>query len=220
MTTKKSLVKTMFMSILTAGIFGFVFTSCNDDELIDNSSASSEAEAASSSGEILSPIALNYYDYITSNDVEILNADTTKISVSKALADKLGITSFVDHPTGIYQDRDLRPFHRRAVKEQLVGDRYILDVVPSGLGEFLIGKQVGLSTHFYINESVAKTRGTGADDNARYTDAEGYIHPTGVHVIHRSEVPESLTRSDANLDDYTSDYYSLRAYFPGWCKLP
>ena len=102
MTTIRNLVKTMFMSILTAGIFGFVFTSCNDDELIDNSSASLEAEGSSSNGVILSPIALNYYDYINSNDVEILNADTTKISVSKALADKLGITSFVDHPTGIY----------------------------------------------------------------------------------------------------------------------
>jgi hypothetical protein len=215
MTTKKSLVKTMFMSILTAGIFGFVFTSCNDDELIDNSSASSEAEAASSSGEILSPIALNYYDYITSNDVEILNADTTKISVSKALADKLGITSFVDHPTGIYQDRDLRPFHRRAVKEQLVGDRYILDVVPSGLGEFLIGKQVALSTQFYINESVAQTRGSGVDNTARYTDAEGYIHPTGVHIIHRSEAPECITRSNADLDGYSSEYFSAEELLAG-----
>ena len=215
MTTKKNLVKTMFMSILTAGIFGFVFTSCNDDELIDNSSASLEAEGASSSGEILSPIALNYYDYINSNDVEILNADTTKISVSKALADKLGITSFVDHPTGIYQDRDLRPFHRRAVKEQLVGDRYILEVVPSGLGEFLIGKQVALSTQFYINESVAQTRGSGVDNTARYTDAEGCIHPTGVHIIHRSEVPESLTRGDAGLDDYSSEYYSAEELLAG-----
>ena len=215
MTTKKSLVKTMFMSILTAGIFGFVFTSCNDDELIDNSSASSEAEAASSSGEILSPIALNYYDYITSNDVEILNADTTKISVSKALADKLGITTFVDHPTGIYQDRDLRPFHRRAVKEELVGDRYILEVVPSGLGEFLIGKQVALSTQFYINESVASTRGSGVDNTARYTDAEGYIHPTGVHIIHRSEAPECITRSNADLDGYSSEYYSAEELLAG-----
>lgn len=215
MTTKRNLVKSMLMSILTAGIFGFVFTSCNDDELIDNSSASLEAEGASSNGEILSPIALNYYDYINSNDVEILNADTTKISVSKALADKLGITTFVDHPTGIYQDRDLRPFHRRAVKEQLVGDRYILEVVPSGLGEFLIGKQVALSTQFYINESVAQTRGSGVDNTARYTDAEGYIHPTGVHVIHRRETPESLTRGYADLNDYTSDYYSAEELLAG-----
>ena len=215
MTTKKSLVKTMFMSILTAGIFGFVFTSCSDDELIDNSSASLEAESASSNGEILSPIALNYYDYITSNDVEILNADTTKISVSKALADKLGITSFVDHPTGIYQDRDLRPFHRRAVKEELVGDRYILEVVPSGLGEFLIGKQVALSTQFYINESVASTRGSGVDNTARYTDAEGCIHPTGVHIIHRSEAPDCITRSNADLDGYSSEYFSAEELLAG-----
>ena len=31
MTTKKNLVKSMFMSILTAGIFGFGFTACSDD---------------------------------------------------------------------------------------------------------------------------------------------------------------------------------------------
>ena len=215
MTTKKNLVKSMLMSILTAGIIGFVFTSCSDDELIDNSSASLEAEGASSNGVILSPIALNYFDYINSNDVEILNADTTKISVSRALADKLGITSFVDHPTGIHQDRDLRPFHRRAVKEQLVGDRYILEVVPSGLGEFLIGKQIALSTQFYINENVASTRGSGVDDTARYTDEEGCIHPTGVHIIHRSETPECITRSNADLDDYSSEYYSAEELLNG-----
>ena len=215
MKTSKYLVKYVFMSILAAGIFSVSFSSCDDDEFIDDSSASSEAQGTSSSGEILSPIALNYYDYITSNDVEILNADTTKISVSKALADKLGITSFVDHPTGIYQDRDLRPFHRRAVKEELVGDRYILEVVPSGLGEFLIGKQIALSTQFYINENVASTRGSGVDDTARYTDEEGCIHPTGVHIIHRSEAPECITRSNADLDDYSSEYYSAEELLNG-----
>ena len=97
----------------------------------------------------------------------------------------------------------------------MAGLRDTSDVVPSGLGEVLIGKLVALSTQFYINESVAQTRGSGVDNTARYTDAEGYIHPTGVHVIHRSEVPESLTRSDANLDDYTSDYYSAEELLAG-----
>ena len=38
MTTKKNLVKQMFMSILTAAIFSFsfVFTACSDDEFVNN----------------------------------------------------------------------------------------------------------------------------------------------------------------------------------------
>ena len=31
MTTKKNLVKSMFMSILTAGVFTFGFTACSDE---------------------------------------------------------------------------------------------------------------------------------------------------------------------------------------------
>ncbi len=31
MTTKKNLVKSMFMSILTAGVFAFGFTACSDE---------------------------------------------------------------------------------------------------------------------------------------------------------------------------------------------
>lgn len=43
-------------------------------------------------------ISLTYHHFIASDDVIILDADTTRISVSKALADKLGITHFAGRP--------------------------------------------------------------------------------------------------------------------------
>ena len=43
-------------------------------------------------------ISLTYHHFIASDDVIILDADTTWISVSKALADKLGITHFAGRP--------------------------------------------------------------------------------------------------------------------------
>ena len=102
MKTKKILVKTMFMNILTAGIFAFTFTACSDDlDSMDNQPMANDgSEEKVSQGELLEPIALLYSDFNSSGDVQILNADTTMISVSKALADKKGITSFVDHPPG------------------------------------------------------------------------------------------------------------------------
>ena len=51
MTTKKNLVNKMFMNILTAGIFGFVFTACSDDVINNNEQAQAVAEiTASASG--------------------------------------------------------------------------------------------------------------------------------------------------------------------------
>ena len=43
-------------------------------------------------------ISLTYHHFIASDDVIILDADTTRISVSKALADKLVITHFAGRP--------------------------------------------------------------------------------------------------------------------------
>lgn len=109
MTTKNSLVKTMSMNILTAGIFATVFTACSDDiDALSDSNASSNNQPATRQ-EILEPLGLNFFDYNTSGDVQILNADTTKIGVSKALAEKLGIRSFVNHPTGVWQSQNQRP---------------------------------------------------------------------------------------------------------------
>ena len=205
MTTKKNLVKTMFMNILTAGVFAIAFTACSDDfDAVSDSNAASNPQQATRQ-EILEPLGLNFFDYDTSSDVQILNADTTKIGVSKALAEKLGISSFVNHPTGIWLGTDQHPFHVRATNERTEGDRIILDVVKAGIGEFLIGKRVGLDTRLFINENAALTRGGSGDLSSRYTDNDGFIHPIGVRIIHRDCEPTDLTRS---MDAFESEYYT------------
>ena len=100
------MVKQVLMSIITAGIFTFGFTSCSDDDPMSQDGAAANQEITSDGEGISKPIGLVYTDFITENDVQILNADTTEIAVSKALADKKGITNFVNHPMGIWQAFD------------------------------------------------------------------------------------------------------------------
>ena len=208
MKTNNSQVNKVFMSIVTTGFFAFAFTACSDDlnSLNNGQIANDGSEANVSSGKLLDPIALNYFDFNTSGDVQIMTADTTKISVSKALADKMGITSFVDHPMGVWEGEHIRPYHVRATKEILQGDRYILDVVQAGIAEFAPDCQdLELSTAFYVNGDAPSTRSGGSIADA-YTDADGVLHPAGVHLFHRPEVPgENLTRS---IDDCPMEYYS------------
>ena len=99
MATKKNLVKSMLMSVATAGIFSFsfVFTSCNDDDILESGVTPPDMEQEYN-GPLQEPYGLSFYDFVASDDVTILNADTTQISVSKALADKMGIQSFLGHP--------------------------------------------------------------------------------------------------------------------------
>ena len=99
MTTKKNLVNLMLMSIVTVATT-ISFTACSDTFESDQFANDGSQENVTR-GELLDPIALIYTDFISSSDVQIMTADTTKISISKALADKMGITSFVDHPMGI-----------------------------------------------------------------------------------------------------------------------
>ena len=64
----------------------FFATGCSDDAASPGGSGAETAD--------LSAISLTYHHFTASDDVIILNADTTRIAVSKALADKMGITRF------------------------------------------------------------------------------------------------------------------------------
>ena len=185
MTTKKNLVKSMFMNILTAGVFsfGFVFTACTSDDVLLNENPvdnSQEIKAVDGEG-IKKPVGLVYTDFFTPTDVQILNADTTEIAVSKALADKLGIDDFVSRPMGIWQSLEESPYLRRATAQKLVGNNYILTVVRSGLGEVLMGQDYELSTSIYINPNAGTTRGADGSTD-KYTDSNNVLHPVAVSI--------------------------------------
>ncbi len=91
------MVKKVLMSIATAVVFTFGFTSCSDEDVMENN-AQGQDPAQVGDYSKYEPYGLTYHNFESEDDVEILNADTTEIAVSKKLADKLGITSFVNHP--------------------------------------------------------------------------------------------------------------------------
>ena len=201
------MVKVVLMSTLTAGTM-FGFSSCSDDvEALDNASVvNNGTEEKVSQGQLLEPLLLSHEDFNSASDVQILNADTTKISVSKALADKLGITSFIDHPMGVSEGEHIRPYHVRATKEILTGDRYILDVVHAGIAEFLRDKPIVLSTQFYQNPNASQTRGASAAD--LYTDEEGVLHPMGVHIFDCEGYADEVSHTRGATDEAPMTYYS------------
>ena len=198
------------IAFLFAATFAVSFTACSDDFLADNN----QAAVANPDGtaQLLEAYGLTYQDFTTPTDVIILNADTTEISVSKSLADKLGITSFVNHPLGIWHQIDQLPYARKATAEDLVGDRYILTVERATVAELIGEKQVMLNTGLYVNNDIhegAKTRAAGIDMPdyaAKYIDDNQVIHPAVIHLTdplgydsyHDTDEKHAGTRSASN----------------------
>ena len=215
MTTKKNLVKQVLMSIVTAGIFSFsfAFTACSDDELVDNGLGVETSHEQEYNGPLLEPYGLSFYDFEAIDDVTILNADTTQISVSKALADKLGIQSFIGHPMGIWDNPEHRAYLRRATSEKIEGDRYILQVTQSSIAEVLNGndKEYKLSTEVYVNTDPESTRTRAAENNtpeyaARYVDENNVIHPMAITFRRPQGDQSGLTRNSAAEDNIYGTY--------------
>lgn len=191
------LVKSVLMSMFTA--VSVSFASCSDDDLSNNSLKAPEMEQAYN-GPAKESIGLSFQDFISEGDVQVLNSDTTQISVSKKLADKLGIKSFVGHPMGIWENMDKDAYMRKATREKLVGDRYILDVVPSSLAELLNGREFKLNTDLYVNQDAEKTRTRAAEMNipeyaAKYVDEDNTIHPVAVTILPSENGDQNPTRS-------------------------
>lgn len=207
------MVKSMLMSIAASVTLSFVACS-NDDDLTAEGVTNDANMAQTGNIEDFTPYGLCYYDFINNGDVQILNSDTTEISVSKKLADKLGIKTFINHPLGIWQAENRLPFGCKATQESLVNDTYVLKVAPATVAELIGEKAVTLNTSIYYNEN-AQTAGTRADNGqpvslmaAQHTDENNIVHPCVIHMTdpygydknghYPDEEPQALTRAASN----------------------
>ena len=160
-----------------------VFTACSSDD--DSPKNDPNVIIAGENDPLGQPIGLVYTDFLTPNDVTH-NADTTELSISKALADKKVITNFVNRPMGIWDDQQHRSYLRRATEQRLEGDRYVLKVVRSSVAEVINGQEVQLNTHLYYNPGRMVTRGgltrasMGAPEADKYVDDNNVIHPAAI----------------------------------------
>ena len=160
-----------------------VFTACSSDD--DSPKNDPNVIIAGENDPLGKPIGLVYTDFLTPNDVTH-NADTTELSISKALADKKGITNFVNRPMGIWDDQQHRSYLRRATEQRLVGDRYVLKVVRSSVAEVTNGQEVQLNTKLYYNPGRMVTRGgltrasQGDPEADKYVDDNNVIHPAAI----------------------------------------
>lgn len=179
--------KVLLLTVCTL-LYSVVLTSCKDSK-VDDVAKDLEivSEPAGSDGNDMSPIGLTYHCFSSDNDVEILNPDTTEIAVSKELAERLNITAFKGRTMGIWQKINQMPYIRKVLNEELVEDRYILEVERGTVADVLGECNAELCTEMFVDkENQASLRSADAtvDDVRRfvskYTDKDNVTHPAAV----------------------------------------
>lgn len=187
-----------------------VFTACSDDDKGDPN-----VIIAGENDPLGEPIGLVYTDFITENDV-IHNADTTELTISKALADKKGITNFVNRPMGIWDKKEHRSYLRRATEQRLVDDHYVLKVVRSSIAEVTKGQEMALNTGIYYNPTRMVSRGgltrasQGDPEADKYIDDNNVIHPAAITVQRKTDDGSNAPRRSRGVtrggDDDTATF--------------
>ena len=198
-----------------------VLTACADDD--DPKKDPEPVNPGEESVTLGEPIGLVYTDFLTENDVTH-NADTTELTISKALADKKGITDFVNRPMGIWDKKEHRAYLRRATEQQLVGDHYVLKVVRSSVAEVTQGQELQINTGLYYNPTRRLSRGgltraSGGDPEIdKYIDDDNIIHPAAITVQRKvddgSNAPRrsrGVTRGDG--DDGNSATFTIEELY-------
>jgi hypothetical protein len=215
-------------AMLLVGISSTItFTSCQDDRIEDSKENSAAAVTRGASQGPAEAYGLTYHNFTGKDDVTILKADTTEISVSKALAEKMGIKTFVGHPMGIWDAQNHLPYARKATAEKLVGDRYILTVVPATLAELIGEKNVTMNTAAFYNPDAqgGQTRAgiEMPEYAARYIDENDIIHPAVIHLTDpygydnayntEEDQPTAGTRSDGSYQFITGEELATGSRF-------
>ena len=135
------------------------------------------------------PEATKYYvfsydTFDNDDDVQIISADTTTISISKdymrAMGYQINASEETPVPITIWKAINTAPFIRNVISTEDDGDRVILTTKPGDLGDVLGDTELVLDTKIYVDHSQpqAMTRsGKLVDNYNRYTDADGVVHP-------------------------------------------
>ena len=171
----------------------WTFTACSDSSEPEKDPVNDPNVIVAGENDPLGePIGIWYTDFRTENDVTITKSDTTELSISKALADSLGIDNFVNRPMGIWDKKEHTPYLRRATEQRLVGDRYVLKVVRSSLAEVIGSRDVMLNTGIYYDPSAPlspKTRAAAFGDlqATKYVDDNDVIHPMAITFLGTSD---------------------------------
>ena len=170
----------------------FLFTACSDD----NDRIYEPPVSFSDK-----PIVLSYDTYIEDTDVQILNNDTTQISVSRNYLNAIGADFEARNadtiPVAIWRTIDTAPFVRNVVAFQEQGDRLILTSVPGDIADVLPNCDVNLDSKIYVDfsqNSRTTYAYTSGDNYSRYIDSEGVIHPT-VIILEKGETQDDTTES-------------------------
>ncbi len=160
--------------------------------------SSDTSAAVAGAPQLAEAYGLTYDQFLRYDDVQILDADTSTLSVSRALAQKLGIVTFVNHPLAIWQGPDQLPYHRRCTSAQQEGDRYVLTLQPVALSEVLGSRQVRLSTLLYVRDQGSSRRASAAADlSTQYADSQGVVHPAMIYMTDPLGYDEDYHAEDA-----------------------
>ena len=108
--------------------------------------------------EDLTPFAMTYVDFITPNDVQILSADTTRISVSSAYAKKVGIKYFKDRAVTIWRTIGTAPFIRIITDAQENNGEIILTTKRGEFCDMFTDVEMSLVSDLYVNRDYVASR--------------------------------------------------------------
>lgn len=162
----------------------FGFTACSDDG--EALPGGGEPDAAS---EDTIGIVFSYDKFLTPEDVEIMSADTTVISVSRDFVESQEIAVEAGKAVCIWRTMDTEPFIRIITGVTDNGSKLILTTEPGDMGDMWNNLDIKMDTELYVDNAAQAPRRRSRATNAvegvnynRYMDADSVLHPAVIII--------------------------------------
>lgn len=192
------------MALLCWGCSNADSSSGNEDAQTRLESSEDSVSMDADSSRVL---VYSYDKFLTKNDVEILNTDTSRISVDEDFA--LSVDTDLPRQGNVlvvWDNKKRLPFYLRVASVKEESDRIVLDVDKATPFEALpSNSELNLSSEIYIDGE--KLNANGADDAENslfYDEANNTYHPV---VIYQGQ-----DYSDDNEENFKSTELSKNAY--------